>query len=413
MRKTLRKWLKSGPKLGIDHIQLVGLSVVASGDVHWTRRVTWFLFLCCGVGLAIFYIGIQVSLFSAGYIGVTVHASSNTTTHLPAITVCAEQKYDFNNLHRLWLQYRPGSAMPEDAEMQLLDVANLSLSDIWTRGGYEKKELVRRCLLGPGTTCEDLGSWSSVFTEYGLCFTYTGGMTRLDGPLYGLYLQLNYSRHPFGQIFKGYKIAIHDIRSPAAFRINDGFKCPVRNEKFGCYLLRSVAMQTISQLNRRNAPCTSVLGYDMQACLSSCVYSEVARRAGCRLPYMDVSWPECRGRKQVENALNVAKEQIFSGKFNMSLCNCPKPCTYVMYTEHGDTTWNYVRTSTVKVYLTSIEKHSLVETYTYVGADLGGDIGGIIGLMLGASVLTAVQVLEVITSRSSKFLAARMKTGTR
>ncbi|KAF2366451.1 Epithelial sodium channel, partial [Trinorchestia longiramus] len=243
MRRALRRWLLSDPNLGVAYVQLVGLTTVASHRAHWARRAAWLVILIGGCCLATFYMVIQVSLYLAGHVGVSVSPSSNTTTQLPAVTICVEQKYDFHNLLWLWRKYGPGGHMPGDADLQLLDHANLTLSYIWRHGGYKLDSLIKECLFGPGNSCEDKGSWLPVFTEYGLCYTYSGGYTRLDGHMYGLYIKMNYSGHPYGLPFQGFKVVVHDARSPAVVRINDGFLCPVKENKFGCFIMQSVEMK--------------------------------------------------------------------------------------------------------------------------------------------------------------------------
>ncbi|XP_050704509.1 acid-sensing ion channel 4-like [Eriocheir sinensis] len=199
-------WVGAG--LGLQDLRLPGVSRVASPREHWTRRVLWAVVLACGLAGTIYLISSKVILYLSMPTSMRVsYDDANTLTALPAITVCVREMYDYHNLLKLWREAGQKGRLPKDADVQLLSVSNLTLDEVWRRGGYERERLVGQCFVGPGKNCEERGVWRPVLTRYGYCHSFSGATTSVPGQQFGIYLVLRYRGHPYGIPFRGFIVS--------------------------------------------------------------------------------------------------------------------------------------------------------------------------------------------------------------
>ncbi|XP_050721932.1 acid-sensing ion channel 4-A-like [Eriocheir sinensis] len=365
-------------------------------------RVLWAVVLACGLAGTIYLISSKVILYLSMPTSMRVsYDDANTLTALPAVTVCVREMYDYHNLLKLWREAGQTGRLPKDADVQLLSVSNLTLDEVWRRGGYERERLVGQCFVGPGKNCEERGVWRPVLTRYGYCHSFSGATTSVPGQQFGIYLVLRYRGHPYGIPFRGFIVAVHDPLQSPAEAIEDGATCPQKitktGKKLGCHRLVSVTLQKVHLLHRDSRPCRQKPGYSSRVCRVTCLHEYVLRHHGCKLPYMLGKGRVCQSEEEVKRVSSAVYQLYDKGQFNhTAACDCPPACDLNIYRSSTDTTWNSQRNSIVKVFLEATQNERVVESYSYPVPALVSHIGGFMGLFLSASILTFQQLLEIL-----------------
>ncbi|CAG0893265.1 unnamed protein product [Darwinula stevensoni] len=192
----------------------------------------------------------------------------------------------------------------------------------------------------------------------------------------------------------GWKIHLHDSTdSPVVdirtygFTLFPGWSKDVR-----------IDLRDFKTLDTKRRPCNGSHEYSESKCKAACFVRKVFERANCSLPYMSevIPTPTCDTKESYAAATKAAKRLLFWGEWNPQDCDCPRQCYNSYYVPFGESVHTGGNQSRLRVYYQDLTFDDVVEEYSYTEIPLLCDIGGTLGLLLGASVLTFVEILEIL-----------------
>ncbi|XP_045121788.1 degenerin mec-10-like [Portunus trituberculatus] len=245
-----------------------------------------------------------------------------------------------------------------------------------------------------GKRCEEVGSWSTIYTVLGICYQYkVRDPVQTSGIFNNMYLLLHDTETHYYNGDSGFKILIHDPRDDPVIdirthgtTINQGWGKDVR-----------VAVREFKTIPTKRWPCITNTSYSSSQCISRCFLTALYAHTGCLMPYMHgISGRPCNTSAEYTHATKMEKELLFYGGWRHSQCECMKQCNediYSMFTEAASTARDSAK---LRVFFQDLTYDEVSEEIAYDTIALLCDIGGTLGLLLGASVLTFMEFLEVV-----------------
>lgn len=301
---------------------------------------------------------------------------------------------------------------------------NFNFADFVKKHGHKIDHMVKKChwkaqRCGPE-------NFTSVLTDFGLCYTFNPGTP--DHPLlkvhragvdFGLRLQLNVQQDQYYGILRdssGFKVMIHDQDEPPlinelGFAIHPGMHtfCGIRKTKiFNLPAPWETACEDKKTEDQRK--------YTKSACLMKCRAEFIVGICNCRSFQHEGSAPVCLPH-EIRDCVRPAIATFMNESDN---CECPVPCEKIRYqpqlsyaqmpAKHysealaklkhidKDRMRHFLRDNLLELdlYYEEMSTQVIQQVPSYDEESLFGDIGGQIGLFLGASILTVLEIVDLL-----------------
>ena len=439
-----RRWV-AGPEATLS---LAGVPVVISSAAHWLRRLLWALILALSLGWLIYLLQTSALKLINRTVEDSVIVMRGIDIPFPAVTVCAEQRY---NLKKLSQMLQDGIAVEdwnpsEDiTHYQFLQWQELNFDEFVERVAYNWSELVAGCTVF-GRPCEELGTVSSaVAHSRGTCHTL-----RLREPVEGTWMEpqvaLNLTLPEWNQspIKEGWTVYLHQdtlVFNSAAFYTGLFIGIPIRPAS---ETLVRIKRRQNSYINAEHMPCTDNTDWEeINDCMGECM---ITQDNSATESYKTVSQDDYQGQEQMSSSSSVCRLPWFPNHFGggpcttyedleeafgafpgytsmterdglaaFMTCDCPYFCTDSEYKietpeRFPQSSPAISRDATLKLWINVNQEYN-IETWSYDFSQFIADCGGNIGLFLGGSFLSLVEILDVVVFWiAGKAIRARKKT---
>ncbi|XP_050718104.1 acid-sensing ion channel 3-like [Eriocheir sinensis] len=187
---------------------------------------------------------------------------------------------------------------------------------------------------------------------------------------------------------RGWWVVVHDAdEDPSLLVKTHGYLVGVNwNKEI------TVSLKLYITRSTRKRRCEGDPKYSLTGCQMKCFAASFVEKRGCRLPFMHVDAPYCRG-----GAEKTLKEMVIMGGWRQTQCQCPPPCVHALYNYRGDTNDDRLDgRGRIKVFFLDLMYEQVTENLSYPFPSLVADFGGLTGLLLGASLLTLLELLECL-----------------
>ncbi|XP_067667604.1 acid-sensing ion channel 1A-like [Haliotis asinina] len=413
-----------------EMVTVQGLPQICDANSNITRRVIWFLIFCGGLGFTTFNIYKQMALYLSIPVNVRVDQILDNTLSFPAITICNNNpmRGSFTNLFG-WSDVFQVAYPYTDFDEQLpnVSVSQLDISDFYlgtqifvnSTYGHLMENTIIKCDWESAPCGQD--DFIYLDTDMGKCFTYNVNgslLARNSGRAYGLRLLLNvqeeeYTRSHDGYLGTGFMVAVH---APEVIPIMSemGMAVAPGSQHFvGIGVKEVTAQEGVSGCGKK--PLKYITrNYSREACKMECEMAFIISMCKCK-DYTNPSDDfELCNPEQFQGCYIPEKAKYLQSDTGCE-AGCPEPCSYTRFTtQHSSAplTRNYITAYTkakgkteeywrrnlviLEMYMSSMTYEHIEKQLEYEILDLFCDIGGALGLLLGASLLTVLEVFDLL-----------------
>ncbi|KAK8392199.1 hypothetical protein O3P69_017654 [Scylla paramamosain] len=379
-------------------VSVAGVSILFSPNVTAFRKCVWGVVLGACLLVLIGFVAERVAFFFTYPVNMDVEIIYNDSLVSPAITICPSPRgldVDLNPLavKEEYLNFTQETSYPGMKKAMKFLKKKLNAKELWDRVAWNVSAMI------------DIAATSALQVSGYMC---KGAPATLPGSYNGLYLRLEQEttseegdeldeeeeqEERMGtddeKTTKGWWVVIHEAEDDPSLLIKThGYLVGVNWDKD-----ISVSLKLYETTNTRKRRCEDDPSYRLTRCHNECFSGAFAREKGCRLPFMRVDAPYCRG---VETEAILTK-MLRGGTWQQTQCNCLPPCNHALYHYRGDTADNRGDDKgRIKMFFLDLMYEQVTESLTYPLASLVADFGGMTGLLLGASVLTLLELLECL-----------------
>ncbi|KAL3077493.1 hypothetical protein niasHS_012199 [Heterodera schachtii] len=332
-----------------------------------------------------------------------------------------------------------GAITTKTKENLIFLVAGMS-TEVRKSLSYGLEEFVLRCSFNSRDCDLKRDFQIQIDPVYGNCWTFNFNdsvelKNSRAGPMYGLRLLLNVNQSDYMPTTEaaGVRIVVHE-QDQEPFPDTFGYSAPVG-------FVSSFGLKT-KILNRLDAPygkCSDTFRphgyiyaehYSPEGCYRNCFQHIILERCGCgdpRFPLPNESEDRsCDARSPTERLCLANQTAVLGGFHHLTHdCHCVQPCTeHVFETAYSAAAWpasnfniggddcaivlgtNFTRenctkyfaknTALIEIYYEQLNYEKLKETPGYTLVNLFSDLGGNIGLWIGFSLITVMEVVELI-----------------
>ncbi|GFR91637.1 degenerin mec-10 [Elysia marginata] len=441
-----------------ENTSMHGLSRAMADRPLW-RRLIWAALVIGFVVWATYNTTQIISDFQGHPVMTSVSNEYQGKLQFPAVTICnmnrlKEHKIPANVLN--FVQYYSSVGVPVNELNRLVSLFMRNFTKKSQREmGNQLDEMLYSCTFG--TEPCDVFNFTYIYNlRYGNCYTFASHqfphrdewVARRAGPEHGLSLELDvrYDEYMVSSPVAGVKIVIHD-KGEVPFPEDGGVVAGT-----GLYTSIGIRKSKIKRLpdpygdciqevdasnTHKNLFAKSGFKYSLNACLKSCFQVHIYKACNCcdpSLPCDSYALQSGAGRLATGGTieycnitshvtgpcLDYQANQFADNKLGCAQF-CPPPCeestfstsvslgkwpthkywNVLMYHEghqSSDIGIEYAGVTLLKVdiYFDSLSLEKVESQPAYSWNKLLGDIGGQLGLMLGFSILTAVEILELL-----------------
>uniref|UniRef100_A0A914MR23 Uncharacterized protein n=1 Tax=Meloidogyne incognita TaxID=6306 RepID=A0A914MR23_MELIC len=296
---------------------------------------------------------------------------------------------------------------------------------------YTLHEFVLRCSFNSKDCDLNRDFQIQIDPEYGNCWTFNFNdsvelKNSRAGPMYGLRLLLNVNQSDYMPTTEaaGVRIVVHE-QDQEPFPDTFGYSAPTG-------FVSSFGLKT-KILHRLDAPygkCSDTFRpagyiyaehYSPEGCYRNCFQHIILERCGCGDPHRP-----CDARNPKERACLSNQTAVLGGFHHLTHdCHCVQPCTENTFeTAYSAASWpaqnfnigqddcalvlgnnftmasctEYYRKNTayIEIYYEQLNYEKLKETPGYTAINLFSDLGGNIGLWIGFSLITVLEIVELV-----------------
>ncbi|XP_063600738.1 acid-sensing ion channel 1C-like [Penaeus indicus] len=373
------------------------MSRVCGSRCPWWQRAVWTLALLVCTALTAVQIWDRLTYYLLVPVTVNVRVTRNQSLRFPIVSFCNKNRFNMTAVRVL--QERRGNASTRDswAIPDLVGTAGMSAGDAWEFTSHDKSRMIKECWFTRGRTCEEVGSWTTVYTVLGVCYQYTlREPVAISGIFNNLYLLLHDQESESYENDRGFKILIHDPRDDPVIDLRthgttlmEGWVKDVR-----------VAVREFKTIPTNRRPCIATPTYSSSQCISMCFLRTLYDETQCLMPYMSASvapaGEPCRTPEQYRLAIQKEQDLLFYGGWSHVKCNCLKQCNEDIYSTYTEAAKTSGKSAKLRVFFQDLTYDEVSEDIAYGAIALLCDIGGTLGLLLGASVLTFIEFVEVV-----------------
>ncbi|XP_065666594.1 acid-sensing ion channel 1C isoform X1 [Hydra vulgaris] len=301
---------------------------------------------------------------------------------------------------------------------------NFDFSEFVKKHGHKIGHMIKKChwkaqKCGPE-------NFTSVLTDFGLCYTFNPGTPEYPllkvhraGVDFGLRLQLNVQQDQYYGILRdssGFKVMIHDQNEPPlinelGFAIHPGMHtfCSIRKTKV---LNLPLPWETACEDKKPDGS----KKYTKSACLMKCRAEFIISICKCRSFQHAGQAPVCLPH-EIRDCVRPAIATFMNESDH---CECPVPCEKIRYQtqlsyaqmpakhysealaklKHIDEERmrHFLRDNLLELdlYFEEMTTQVIQQVPAYDEESLFGDIGGQVGLFLGASMLTILEIVDLL-----------------
>ncbi|XP_067667424.1 acid-sensing ion channel 1C-like [Haliotis asinina] len=413
-----------------DQMTMQGVKQIADVTSGRLRRCFWLLVVCGGLTFTAFNIAKQIQLYRSLPVNVDIDVKYAPKLQFPTVTLCNLNLFKKSSLEHLNLtgtikeafRYDFQSGENSNYTNHDLSAAGIDIkSSIYTYG-HDIYDSVFKCVWMQ-QECE-VANFTMTETEIGLCFSFNvnGSLSTIgSGRLYGLQLILDARSEEFVRSREytegaGFMIAVHSPDIPLLMNDIGMTVTPGSRYFFGVEQATATSPKGLDgcgskSLKYYNKP------YSREACRLECITDYALEQCSCRDMYMPGNAQVCSPLQDLQ-CLLPAMTRYHSTRFECE-SSCPQTCSYTSFNvryssslrvtdeylstlaDVTDDTLEYWRSNyvAVDVYMSSMTYQSMEKRYAYSVLDLFCDIGGALSLILGASIVTAVEVIDFAVLR--------------
>ncbi|XP_046545314.1 acid-sensing ion channel 1A-like [Haliotis rubra] len=417
-----------------DQMTMQGVKQIADVTSGRLRRCFWLMVVCGGLTFTAFNIAKQVQLYMSLPVNVDIDVKYAQKLQFPTVTLCNLNLFKKSSLERLNLtgvvkeafRYDFQSAVNINYSSYDLSDAGMDIKSSIYMYGHDIYDSVFQCDWMQ-EKC-DVANFTLTETEIGLCFSFNVNGTSStvgSGRLYGLQLLLDARSEEFVRSREhtegaGFMIAVHSPDIPLLMNDIGMALTPGSQYFIGVELATATSPTGLDgcgskSLKYYNKP------YSREACRIECITNYALAQCSCRDIYMpgnaDICSPEQGFRCLIPAMIRYHSTR---GECESS---CPQTCSYTSFNVRSSSslrvtdeylstlanvtndTLEYWRSNyvAVDVYLSSMTYQSVEKRYAYSVLELFCDIGGALSLILGASVVTALEVIDFAVLRLSTY----------
>ncbi|XP_048583513.1 acid-sensing ion channel 2-like [Nematostella vectensis] len=222
-----------------------------------------------------------------------------------------------------------------------------------------------------------------------------------------LVLNANSKEITYGHsLTEGFRVIVHDQGTYQGFhggvRISPGYMAFVELRQ-----IQTTFLQSPYKTNCTRRKLTSYSTYTVNGCLDDCFNTLLVENCGCKF----LGFPGFSERRTCTLVDKDCFVQLFTS-VNPDLCNCRPPCEttsfqYELSTSAFPAPNSFLRINmsletqrenlaAVQISYVGMQYEHLEEVPVLSVESLFGEVGGILGLMLGCSILTVVEVFELV-----------------
>ncbi|KAL3982343.1 degenerin family protein [Acanthocheilonema viteae] len=331
----------------------------------------------------------------------------------------------------------PAAMTAKAKENLIFMVAALSF-EIRRNLSYTLEEFVLRCSFNSEDCNLERDFKLHMDPEYGNCYTFNFNdsvelKNSRAGPMYGLRLLLNVNQSDYSPTTEaaGVRLVVHE-QDQEPFPDTFGYNAPTG-------VISSFGLKT-KVLHRLDAPygmCSDTFRpsgyiyaerYSPEGCYRNCFQHTVLKRCGCgdpRFPLPSDDYHPCNVKNATERSCLSNFTQHSGGYHHIQQnCECVQPCSEnVFETAYSAAAWpaknfiigvecpavldiandsractEYYRKNTayIEIYYEQLNFETLRETAGYSIVNLFSDFGGNIGLWIGFSIITMMEIVELV-----------------
>uniref|UniRef100_A0A0N5B7F1 Degenerin unc-8 n=1 Tax=Strongyloides papillosus TaxID=174720 RepID=A0A0N5B7F1_STREA len=303
---------------------------------------------------------------------------------------------------------------------------------------YTLDEFVLRCSFNSEDCVMDRDFQLHMDPEYGNCYTFNFNdsvelKNSRAGPMYGLRLLLNVAQKDYMPTTEaaGVRLVVHEqdqepfpdtfgYSAPTGFVSSFGLKTKVLQRLDSPYGLCSDTFRPEGYIYAEH--------YSPEGCYRNCFQHKILQHCGCgdpRFPLGNETLKPCDARNYKQRSCLTNFTNSIGGFHHLQEeCHCVQPCTeYAFETAYSAAAWpainfnigadcpavlditndskacaEYYRLNTayIEIYYEQLNFETLKETAGYTLVNLFSDFGGNIGLWIGFSVITVLEVVELL-----------------
>ncbi|GFR91625.1 acid-sensing ion channel 4 [Elysia marginata] len=442
-----------------ENTSMHGLSRAMADRPLW-RRLIWAALVIGFVVWATYNTTQIISDFQGHPVMTSVSNEYQGKLQFPAVTICNMNRIRNSRVPRIvrnLVRYysAAGARMSDINEIISLVMRNYP-AESQKEMGHQLEDMLFSCTFGAERCSAD--NFTYIYNlQYGNCYTFASSQfsnrsewsSKRAGPRHGLNLELDiqYGDYLPSSPAAGVKVVIHDngevpFPEDGGLIAGPGLYTTIGIRKSKIKRLPDPYGNCIQELdtnnNQKNLFAKSGFKYSLNACLKSCFQVHIYKACNCcdsSLPCDSDSLQSGAGRTATGGSIeycNVTSEEsgrclnktahYFAGNKLGCAKFCPPPCEESTFSKSVSIgkwpTRNYlalvmynrgiqsniedyiayagVTMLKVDIYFDSLSLEKVESQPAYSWNKLLGDIGGQLGLMLGFSILTAVEILELL-----------------
>ncbi|KAJ8923288.1 hypothetical protein NQ315_001845 [Exocentrus adspersus] len=330
----------------------------------------------------------------------------NDTIKYPSLTICRRPAYKTELFTNYGL--RPTTAINAQNAFASFDFSNHTIQEFLEATSYSFNEVLPQYSYSGRGSNPNLTITSFHRLMSGLCHTMVpqiqSDVFSVSGG-YFLYLSHNEALREideYGVSKSGFEIYLHDPNEILTYEDD-------QKDSFLEYLYLEASedmrvvlnVQTYGRIPTKELPCETDQNYSKSKCQEHCVHLQVAKTAGCTLPWIllpeNFSLPQCSDYISVRNIIADLRNSRASYLKN---CNCLMNCNITIYStkivNRKEMDERNAPNSMISLYYSSNLVTTLSEVVGYDWNQFLSDIGGSLGFLLGLSVIGLISMIEEI-----------------
>ncbi|XP_070552778.1 acid-sensing ion channel 1C-like [Ptychodera flava] len=403
-----------------DDFGIVGVKYVVGKSVAVLRRLLWLLVLLSGMSVMSYQIWERIAYFVSYPFNVNIQLDYVEELTFPAVAICNFNRFrkdatDATNYTDL-IYGMYGTYSPDFSGYDLEFTAS---EEFYKLAAHQPETMLLMPTWKSVYISQD--SFKTIITDFGVCYAFNTGEDEFGvrtsdnaGKSYGFSIildasQWNYNIGP--QIGVGFQVMLYK-QGDVPLVGEMGFAVPVGEE-----VRVGVEVTNITNLPPPHGVCrdkelTYYSRYSKNACRLECFTEFILRTCGCRLAYMPGNATVC----DISQAYGCGNWALSLFVNQSSQCDCPVPCSRVMYRPNlshakfpSDIYSSFLSSlfgmpsstfsgniAKLDIFFQELSVTQIEQQEAYDIFGLLCDIGGALGLWLGGSILTVIEIFDII-----------------
>lgn len=354
------------------------------------KRVLWTMVIISSLATFALHISWRFERYFSYPITVSVATKEQQEVIYPALTLCLYSPFDSYRFAN-WRKNLTGD--PNYEIQKLLDIPGVDLNVMWNMTSEPIDDLLSKCEFGdPPESCNTL--WKDEFMNMGLCHTLEieSGKMHSRNRRSGIHIESQMTLAPSWPRNLLWKALLHDKRLAPTFDAMTLGVILVTNTATRLTYLQ----KEFQYLNTTRNPCVTI--EELNKCRLECYTNYILQGSSCKDPSMKIfNLPLCNNSKDFRKI--YSHPRVFNFKYRSGMCKpCTRSCNETVFEVHVDNSipQNGNISSIININPASTEIFVTTENYAYDFQALFCDIGGALGLYLGISMLTIVEILDLL-----------------